>query len=876
MEFSSIVKRSLSSLVDWLRPPTPGELPATLAVAQAMASRERFALLLPYRDTDPSRDIVFLNEGDEPAAGFMLNFSPLLVAGVDAEAQLEAVINSCPPNTVLQFGVLSTPQVQAFVDTWVKARLEHCENEVIRQTTLRRRDFMLQTAVGPSMLPMSRLHPRLIEYYLSVRVPYEGALDNREEMGMFLRSVTELRNTIKGALAAGQIGSTELASDDIRFVLRELLNPQISPRARSEGVNMQVPMWQDLVDRNAHIRIAREGHLLFSSGPATPEVAVSCVTTDAMPASLYLPMMSLVLGAPDAWDERISCPFWAYTTIHVLDPDKSRDALTAKFGLLNKQTMSDSAWYRSMMGHMYERREHTNSLLSSVRQGGHKLVRAYSGINLYTHPQTVRQELETAKGLWRNAGFRVSEEKFITLPVFLASLPLAYSPAMDPPNRGLQRAQLMSSLNGACLALVQGDWQGTPLVETKEGATHHKGGLLLTSRRGQLASFDLLHTSTNYNFVIVAASGSGKSFLANEIILDFLSKGGIARIIDVGRSYYRFCQVVGGTNLVFSPSNPVSLNPFSGVKTEQDLDEMLPMMKAMLRQMAFPLTDEKDTDPWQYAMLDEAIKRAWTRYKDQADLSKVHEYLHNHRDARARDLAFQIQPYAIGRYAPWFNGPRNVDFSSPLVVIELEELKQDAELQAVVLTLIIHHTTKEMYLTDRRRPKLLAIDEAWDLLGGVKTGAFIETAFRRARKYNGIAGVITQSFEDFEKSAAAKATIQNAAWQFILHQKPESLDFAVANKMISGGEGVAELLKTVASGPGFSEVCVRSEHGSGIYRFVTDRHSYYTFTTKPADINRLDDLVRQGKSLTEAIDILARQDYAKMWGDYYRPEGLAA
>src|SRR5690606_19356263 len=125
---------------------------------------------------------------------------------------------------------------------------------------------------------------------------------------------------------------------------------------------------------------------------------------------------------------------------------------------------------------------------------------------------------------------------------------------------------------------------------------------------------------------------------------------------------------------------------------------------------------------------------------------------------------------------------------------------------AVVLQLVIHQVTKEMYLADRRIPKLLAIDEAWDLLGGIKTGRFIETAFRRARKYNAIAGVITQSFEDFEKSPAARATIENAAWQFVLYQRPESLEFAMKNQRIVGGQATLDLMRSVRSGKGYSEI----------------------------------------------------------------------
>jgi conjugal transfer ATP-binding protein TraC len=568
-------------------------------------------------------------------------------------------------------------------------------------------------------------------------------------------------------------------------------------------------------------------------------------------------MMSQVLGAPESPDDRVTCPYWAYTTIHVLEPDSARDNLTMRLGMLNKQTMSESAWYRSMMAHLFERRGDTQALLSETTKG-HRLVRAYAGVNLYTHPDDIKVQTEYVKGLWRRAGFRMSEEKYISLPVFIASLPLQYSPAIDPPNKGIQRAWLMSSLNAASMLMLQGDWRGT-------GAEF--GGPLFVSRKGQLASFDLLKTQTNYNFVIIAASGSGKSFLANEIVCDFLSKGGIARLIDVGRSYYRFCSVMGGQNVVFSPESPVSLNPFSNIYTQEDLNELLPMLKDLIRLMAYPLTPEEETPAFQYQLIEKAIQDAWFKKKENTELSDVYEWLKDFHDPqnRATDLALQLEPFAIGRYKAWFSGPRTVQFNNPLVVIELEELKQDLNLQAVVLQLVIHQVTKEMYLTDRKIPKILAIDEAWDLLGGMKTGRFIETAFRRARKYNAIAGVITQSFEDFEKSPAARATIENAAWQFVLHQRPESLEFAMKNQRIVGGQATMDLMRTVKSGKGFSEIFVRGELGSGLYRFVTDKHSYYTFTTNPVDINRIDALTKDGLSLVDAIDRLAREDYARMW-----------
>lgn len=852
--------RLLKSLQDFLRPDPPALVPNTVREAMLLTERNSFSSLFTYRFFDNDRKLCYLDDATSTAVGFSLAITPLIGAGTDTEKQFEAVINALPPDSVLQFGKLVSPQVEGFVNTWANKRLEKNSNPLLRQTAIRRREFMLATAQGPSMLPQTRLHPRMMQWFLSVRIPYKGDLQNAGEMSSFLAQVQDIKGTVQGALKAAMIESSVMGEEDLKFLLRELANPHIEPMQRLLDQAKGSPLSQDIVSRDTRVTVGADGRIGFSSEAGEPEVVVTALTVDATPSPLYLSMMANTLGNPAAWDERITCPYWAYTTIHVLNPDKSKDALTAKFGLLNKQTASESPWFRSMMGHIFERRDRAGALLKELGKGS-TLVRAYTGVNLYTAPDEAKQQTEFVKGLFRRVGFRISEERFISFPVFLSSFPLQYAPDMDPPNRGMQRAWLMSSLNASCMVQIQGDWRGT-------GAD--KGGLLLTSRSGQLATFDLLQTTINYNFVVVAASGSGKSFLTNEIVNDFLSRGGIARIIDVGRSYYRFCETAGGENIVFSPESPQSLNPFTGINTEEDLNEMLPMLKDLLRLMAYPLTPEEETPAFQYQLLEKAISDTWHKLGSACELPDVVEWLRAYdgdSSGRAKDLALQLEPYSHGRYKKWFTGPRTVSFTKPFIVVELEELKQDPSLQSVVLQLVMFQVTKDMYLSDRKIPKVLAIDEAWDLMGGLKTGRFIETAFRRMRKYNGIAGVITQSFEDFEKSAAARAAIENAAWQFILYQRPESIEFAVTNKRISADEATVELIRSVRSGPGFSEVYVRGENGSGLYRFVTDRHSYYTYTTKPTDIVAISELQKkEGLSLEDAIDKLAMADYAEMWG----------
>ena len=202
----------------------------------------------------------------------------------------------------------------------------------------------------------------------------------------------------------------------------------------------------------------------------------------------------------------------------------------------------------------------------------------------------------------------------------------------------------------------------------------------------------------------------------------------------------------------------------------------------------------------------------------------------------------------------------------------------DPDLQAVVMTLMIHQITKDMYLSDpeRKRPKLLLVDEGWRLLGDKQSGGFISKAFRTVRKYRGCAGAITQSYGDFAASAAARAALENSSWQFVLKQKPDSIDFAVSQKWIADDEMLVGMLKTVNSDSshGFSEIFVRGENGQGIYRFVTDRHSYWLYTTNPTDLARLAETQRKHDcDLLTAVDILAREDYVQKKHPFFPREG---
>ena len=197
-------------------------------------------------------------------------------------------------------------------------------------------------------------------------------------------------------------------------------------------------------------------------------------------------------------------------------------------------------------------------------------------------------------------------------------------------------------------------------------------------------------------------------------------------------------------------------------------------------------------------------------------------------------------------------------------MLELEKLKGRKHLQQVVLLQLIYQIQQEMYLGERNRPKIVIIDEAWDLLTEGDVAKFMEHGYRRFRKYGGAAVTITQSVNDLYRNAAGRAIVENSANMYLLGQKAEVIEGMKQDRRLPLSDGGYELLKTVHTLPGaFSEIFFLTEMGSGIGRLIVDPFKRLLFSTKPEDVQALKQLRRQGLSLGDAIQHLQDSRKAK-------------
>ena len=597
---------------------------------------------------------------------------------------------------------------------------------------------------------------------------------------------------------------------------------------------------EQAVDSDLDLSVDRDGLWLGGTRLAVLSVKV-------FPASVQFGITSRLIGDLAKGNRGLRAPFVVSTSIYYPDAHRTEARLATRRAWTTNQVHSPlQKWLPSLAG----RAADLDAMVLSL-ENGHRPVMLATTLLLYAADQEeAERAITNAVAYWSEVRFTAPPDRYVCLPLFLQALPFNADRAAVA---DLGRYRTMTTEHAVRLLPVFAEWSGTSTP-----------AMTFVSRYGQLMSFDLFDSSTNYNATIAAESGSGKSFLANHIITSYLSLGAQVFVIDVGKSYQNLCELLGGSFIDVADAR-VGLNPFPLVQRyethagqageiEDGEGDVLEALVGAMAAETEPLSD------FQRQTLSRVMHECWASHGQATTIDRIATALLEQEDQRAKDIGVQLFAFTSqGSYGRYFAGANTMRLDDRLVVLELEHLKQRKHLQRVILLQLIYQIQQAMYLGDRGRRKIVIIDEAWDLLTGGEVGKFIETGYRRFRKYGGGAIVITQSAEDLYHHPVGQAIAANSAITFQLAQKAATLEALAAAKKIQGGH-TSGLLKSIHTAPGrYAEIHLSSNRGSGIARLVVSPWLQLLYSTSPGDVSAIAALRRQGVGLVEAIDQLVRQ-----------------
>ena len=782
----------------------------------------RASALFPTLAYDPDSHL-FLLDDQSLAFGYLCEPLP---AGDQSHADRLLVLGNLdwPAETLVQVALWTSPDVEEQVARMEGLRIDTA-TALLRESTRRTAAFLRAGSAAP-IAPGTDLRLRELHVLVTAKVPLTGPQPSDHER----REARELQATALQVLATAGLRPRPLTADRHVRVMTTLLN--WGPGAG----------WRDrIIPECDHTRLIREQYLDYdigievdAKGLTLGEQRVQTFSVKRFPDRAGFGLAACFLGDPFSGSRGLRHNVLITLTLYFPDAEAARVKLTSRSQWAAHQVTGNLAHYLPRLAH---HKRDFDALFARLDHGDRPL-QAYLGIALFAPPAEASSAASNLRTYWRELGFQVLPDRFFVLPLFLNCLPFGA-------DRGAIRASFryrtLSASHAVTLMPVFGDWKGTgtPVLN-------------LVGRTGQLMDLSLFDSATNYNAVIAASSGAGKSFLANEILSTNLSVGGRCWVIDVGRSYANLCEALGGQFVAFTTDSNIVLNPFELI---HNWEEEADVIAALVTAMAAPTQPLGD---YRTAGLKRALRELWDTHGTGMDVDLIARALLACEDERLRDVGVQLFPFTSqGEYGRWFHGRNTMDFSAELVVLELEELKGRKHLQQVILLQLIFQIQQAMYLGERSRQKLVLIDEAWDLLTQGDVGKFIEHGYRRFRKYNGAAITVTQSLADLYSNPTGRAIADNSAHTLLLAQPAHAIDQLKADHRLPMTDAGAELLKTVHTVPGaYSEILTLTDLGAGIGRLVVDPFRQLLYSTKPADVAAIRRLRDQGFSIEQAINRL--------------------
>lgn len=555
----------------------------------------------------------------------------------------------------------------------------------------------------------------------------------------------------------------------------------------------------------------------------------------------------------DKMSPNIPCPFMLSLTVYYENREKVKLEVgeKVKWNLWQTQSLGKAARF---FPEILDRAREAETINEMLHDGESPVYAHWSCVLMDDNLSKVNEYGEILKKEFLRDNWILQEETLIPHWIFLYNLPLNFEPYVLK-----DLAKRMNTVFTANAASI------TPILTGEKG--YGDPVLTYVDRGGQISGVDIFSSPTNYNFIVVGSSGSGKSYTMADFFTNYLMKGAKIRVIDVGRSYLELCDLVGGQYIEFTEEAAMCLNFFTNIQVdkktgrihEDEIQTIVPLIALMAMQSVSPEDVTDLQSPVLAGYLSQAITMAYEARQRSAGMQDIVEALeqiqikqkndNGETDQLLGDIINSLYAFGNpeGEYFRYFNGENNLKFRSDFVVLELEEIDSKEQLKSVVLAAIAHAINTEFFLGSREQEKILAIDEAWSIMDNKIVVRFLETMARRIRKYNGASGIITQTIGDFYKNKATRAIFDSSAWKFFLQQSKESIQAAQNKGELTLDAGLIALLQTVKTKtPYYSEILVKQDSGAYfIGRLITDKVAHWIYTNHPKDMKAIFDIMEQ-------------------------------
>ena len=430
---------------------------------------------------------------------------------------------------------------------------------------------------------------------------------------------------------------------------------------------------------------------------------------------------------------------------------------------------------------------------------------------------------------------KVIREGYGQLPAWFSRMPAQ-------PRRRQVRSVFVSAGLAATMAPIFGPPVGTP----RSGHLRAPALAILETQWRTPYYYDLFKGDVGHTLVL-GATGAGKSFALNFLLVQALQYDPRVLILDLGGSYRWLTQFLGGGYMELSrkatreagfacvpsrsrrgsgPSGSLpggsrgSCGSAGGHSAGKTPARFAPASKTST-------PSRPNAGPWM----------CWVR-----------------------SLPSKMWPalgrwHGSGAWARYFDNPADGDdlHFEDWQVIDMAGAAQHEDLCEAALFYLLERLRLALENPDETaRVKLMVVDEAWRYLQDSAVLSYLAEAAKTWRKKNAALIVATQSAGDVTGTAGAEALLESMPTKLFL-ANPELPEKAAETFRLNPAE-----VNTIRGLIPKRELYLRRTDAAGILRLEVDPASYWLYTSSPVDAQMRAEAVKQ-YGLTEAIEHLSRR-----------------
>lgn len=434
--------------------------------------------------------------------------------------------------------------------------------------------------------------------------------------------------------------------------------------------------------------------------------------------------------------------------------------------------------------------------------------------------------------------------------------------------RAFQRSKRMLSADVAEMTPMGGTWPG---VERKPYA-------LYPNRRGRPTLVNPMAGMKNSNFLVVAESGSGKSFWVNDFLAQTARLPGAFQFIVSTKPDYRKWANLFGSEVELTLEECPSVSPFWGEVDNNSIDFWSKLVLGMVH-------DDRTTPA--KIEVKQAISRAVT-----VAARKVHAVSEGYAELQLADIQLALNNDGTelggklsdalydyldsGRYAKLFQGNSAIKpgIGNRIFFNLAGIMATDAGPTALMCVM----RTIDAVMSDPRLrgvPKVAIFDEGWSVVGTDYGATFIDRAVRTYRSLGGSVGFITQDPRDLD-TPMGRSVLNNTSTKIVLplakaaaDSLPTFMDLSVTER-----DAIASLRPVKGV---YSEFFMQmSGVGSTVARLTPFPLLYSMNTTDPDDEAVQFRMLESGMEYPEMIEQFAHQFPRGVAAANHVPAGVRA